>query len=422
MSKHKILHVITHLGVGGALDNTLLTIEGLGRDRFEVHLAAGTLSPDDCYTSWEERSRESADSLFLLPDLQRAVALKRDKRALDQLTALINEQKYDVVHTHCSKAGLLGRIAARRAGVPVIIHTCHAFGWQVAEQPHAGWARRCANAGKRWMYLQLERYAASLSDALITVAELNKQDAIKRRLAPASKITTIYSGIRLPRLQAPPNRNALCRELGLSPERPIIGTIGRLCPQKAPLDFVTAAKSVLQKRPEVQFVMLGDGPQAQQLEQAIGDESRIKMLGFREDGPQIVGIFDVFALSSLWEGLGRALTEAQILGVPSAATTVDGIPELITHGDTGLLSAPGAPSGLAKNILWFLDHPEEAKAIGRRAQHRVVPAFDAEQMVEQIHKLYDRLLLKKLQPADSQAPTTRTVVTGQRKLAATIQN
>ena len=408
--------------MGGALDNTLLTIEGLSRSRFEVHLAAGELSPGDCYTSWEQRSRKCADSLFLFSDVRRPVALRRDRRALAQLTKLIKQQKYDVVHTHCSKAGLLGRLAARRAGVPVVVHTCHAFGWQVAKQGHGQLVKRCLNKANAWAYLQIERYAASITDALITVAELNKQDALQRRLAPANKLTTIYSGISLPRLQGGLDRPTMCHNLGLDADRPIIGTIGRLCPQKAPLDFVAAAKSVLQQRPHVQVIMLGDGPQAAQVEQAIGDESRIKMLGFREDGPAIVGHMDIFSLSSLWEGLGRALTEALIMGVPSAATTVDGIPELITHGETGLLSAPSNPVGLADNILWLLDHPNEARAMGQRARDRVLPAFGAEQMVDQIEALYEQLLTEKQVLSDPRHINSPTALNPRRKLAATVQN
>jgi glycosyltransferase involved in cell wall biosynthesis len=119
------------------------------------------------------------------------------------------------------------------------------------------------------------------------------------------------------------------------------------------------------------------------------------VFGYRDDVPELLSVFDVFALSSLWEGLGRALTEAMILGVPAAVTAVDGVPELITHQQTGLLSPPGDPAQLANNILWLLDYPEEAERMRRAARDRVVPAFGSDRMVEQIEALYDRLLAKK---------------------------
>jgi glycosyltransferase involved in cell wall biosynthesis len=183
--------------------------------------------------------------------------------------------------------------------------------------------------------------------------------------------------------------------LGLSPNQPIVGTIGRLSTQKAPLDFVAAANIVLQQKPDVQFIMIGDGPLASQVRQAIGDEQRIKLFGYRDDVPEVMSILDLFVLSSLWEGLGRALTEAMIVGVPVAATAVDGVPELVTHQQTGLLSPPGTPARLAENIIWILDHPEEAQRMSQSARNRVVPTFGAERMVEQIEALYERLLLEK---------------------------
>jgi glycosyltransferase involved in cell wall biosynthesis len=279
--------------------------------------------------------------------------------------------------------------------VPIIIHTFHSFGWQVARTAHTRPWQGYTSALKKWFYVLIERYAASLSDALITVSELNRQEALRINLAPPEKFTTIYSGIDLNRFKVNVDRIEQYRRLGLSPDQPVIGTIGRLSIQKAPLDFVTAAKIVLQQQPNLQFIMVGDGPLASEVRQAIGDEQRIKVLGYRDDVPEILSILDLFVLSSLWEGLGRALTEAMIMGVPVTATAVDGVPELVTHRQTGLLSPPGDPLRLAENIIWLLEHPEEALRMRRSARNRVVPAFSADRMVEQIEALYERLLFEK---------------------------
>ncbi len=390
MEKIKVLHLITHLGFGGAQDNTLLTVKGHSRERYEVHLAAG-----QDYADWEARGRAYADEFFLFPDLSRSVQPQTDRRALNQITDFLREHKYHIVHTHSAKAGTLGRIAAHRAKVPIIIHTFHSFGWQVARTAHTRPWQVYTSSLKKWFYILVERYAASLSDALVTVSELNKEEAININLASPEKFTTIYSGIDLDRFKVNVDRIKTCRSLGLSPGQPIIGTIGRLSIQKAPLDFVAAAKIVLQQKPDNQFIMVGDGPLAAEVRQAIGAEQRIKVFGYRDDVPEILSILDLFVLSSLWEGLGRALTEAMIVGVPVAATAVDGVPELVTHRETGLLSPPADPARLAENIIWMLEHPEEAQRMRQRARNRVVPTFSAERMVEQIEELYERLLVEK---------------------------
>jgi glycosyltransferase involved in cell wall biosynthesis len=390
MRKVKVLQLITHLGFGGASDNTLLTVEQLSRAHYEVHLAAG-----QDYMDWVEQGRACADAFFLFPDLHRDPEPIADIRVLHQLTAFIKEHNYDIVHTHNATAGILGRIAARRARVPIIIHSMHLLSWQDAIPLGASPWQKATAAAKRQLYLQLERYAASLSDMVITVCESNRQEAISARLAPAEKIATIYSGIDLSRFQSKVERVDKCRELGLDPNRPVVGTIGRLSAQKAPLDFVQAAKRVLQERPNVQFLMIGDGPLASEVIQAIGEEQRIQVLGYRDDVPELYSILDVFALSSLWEGLGRALTEAMIMGVPIAATAVNGIPELVIHKQTGLLSEPHHPAQLAENIVWLLDHPEEAGKMSQHGQAQVVATFDARQMVDNIESLYERLLAER---------------------------
>jgi glycosyltransferase involved in cell wall biosynthesis len=395
MERAKVLHIITHLGVGGALDNTLLTVKGLSRERYEVDLAAGVLT-GDYYELWQERAEACADKVILFRDLQREPHPAKDKRVLQQLTDFIRERNYDIVHTHTAKAGVIGRIAAKRAGAAKVVHTFHSFGWQDAHDFHTVLWRRSLAHLKRRFYIGLERYAAGLSDALVTVSELNKKEALELKVGPAEKFVTIYSGVDLGCFRdLTVDRNSLIRSLELSPERPIVGMIGRLSTQKAPLDFVQAAKIVLDRRPDVQFILAGDGPLEALVAKAIGSETRIRMLGFRNDVPELLSILDIFVLTSLWEGLGRALTEAMIMGVPVAATSVDGIPELVSHRSTGLLSPPGNPRAMGENILWLLDHPKEAQEMSRSARKRVVPAFSAERMIEDTDALYQRLLGRK---------------------------
>lgn len=394
----KVLHLITHLGVGGATDNTLMTVAGHRRDLYEVHLAFGVLAKGENYTEWRDRAEQSADRTFCIPELRRNINPLGERRAIRALVDLIEAEQYDIVHTHCSKAGFLGRIAARRAGCPLVVHTCHAFAWQVADTGSRSPLRGIVSRAARRVLFEMDRYAATLSDALITVSDLNKDMAIDAGLAPAEKFTTIHSGIDLTAGEDSPGREELCRSLDLEPSRPIFGTVGRLAKQKDPLMFVRAAKRVLEERPEAQFVMIGNGPLEEEVRRAIGGEPCIKMLGHREDVPDLLTLLDGFVLSSRWEGLGRALTEAVSKAIPVAATEVDGIPELITHGLTGRLSPPGDHEALAANIVWILDHPNEARKMARKARAKVVAAWGADQMVKQIESLYDRLTIEPPSP------------------------
>ncbi|MCH2126290.1 MAG: glycosyltransferase family 4 protein [Pirellulaceae bacterium] len=393
MRRIKLLHLITHLGVGGALDNTLLTVERLCRQRYEVHLAAGSLEP--AYSSWEERGRRCADEVFIFPELQRRVRPWIDARVCRKLASFMQEQEYDIVHTHCAKAGVVGRIAARRSNTQVVVHTFHAFGNQVTRASKKSVPHKLANVLKKQLFNVAERYTSKISDRVIAVCEQNRQMAIDQQLASPKKITTIYSGIDTARFIASGNRTQVLETIGLEPSRPIVGFIGRLAEQKAPLDFIAAAKMVLASRADVQFVIAGDGPLTNQVKRAVEHEPRIKWIGFYEQVPELMAILDVVAVSSLWEGLGRSVTEAMIMKVPVAATAVDGIPELVKHGQTGLLSPPGQASALAENILELLRDPKRAQAMADAARDFIDFRFDADTMVKKIDQLYQELLQAK---------------------------
>lgn len=370
----KVLHLITHLDIGGAQDNTLLTVEHLDRTRYEVHLASA--SDGD----WEERGRSISDRFFVVPHLVQKIRPAGDARALGELVGLLRQQEYDIVHTHSSKAGVLGRVAARLVGVPIVVHTVHGF-------PFHPYMNRVV----RDIFVATEKWAASLCDKLIMVSELNRQDAIRLGIAPADKMVTIYSGIDLAAFNRPVASHEKRRQLGLDTSSPVVGTVGRLTDQKAPQDFVRAAKQVLQHRPEAQFVLVGDGPLRSEVEALIGSEQRVRVLGNRPDVPEILCVLDVFVLSSLWEGLGRALTEAMATGVPVVATSVDGVPELVKDGETGFLIPPRRPDLLAQQIIYLLDHPDVGRRLGAQARVRVSPQFDMKHMTAQIEFLYGEL-------------------------------
>lgn len=408
MTKIKVLHLITHLGFGGASDNTLLTVKDLSRARYEVHLGAGA-----DYVDWVEQGQEYADAFVMFPQLYRSPRPLADLRLLWQLYRFFRTQRYDIVHTHNAKAGVIGRLAAYLAGVPIILHSMHLLSWQDMEADRSGILKQIKAAVQERIYFWLEKFAATLSDSVITVSQLNREEAAQAGLAPLEKLTVVYSGIEYDRFQVNVDRAAKCRALGLNPNQPIIGMIGRLSPQKAPLDFVAAAKQVLAARPDAQFIMIGEGPLADEVQAAVGNEERIHLLGYRDDVPELLSLLDIFSLSSHWEGLGRALTEAMSVGIPVAVTAVNGVPEIVHHGQTGLLSPPAEPEKLADNIIWLLEHPDKAKAMSQRGQDEVLPHFGAQQMIEQIEAIYETLLLKqgqKMPIEDEQRDDTETFV------------
>ncbi len=378
MKRAKVLHYITHLGIGGAQDNTLLTVERLDREKYEVHLAS---SPGG---RWLERAYQCADQVYFINHMRQDrhdIQPASDLRALLETASLIRQQGYDIVHTHSSKAGFIGRVAAKLAHTPVIIHTIHGFPFHRYMSPF-----------RRWSYILLEKLAAGLTDRLISVSELLKEEAIRLEIASTDRITTIYSGIDPSQFEISVDVSMKKLELELDPYVPVVGTVGRLSKQKAPQDFVKAAFEVLRQVPQVQFLMVGDGPLRHKVEELIGADSRIRILGYRQDVPQILHTFDVFVLSSWWEGVGRALTEAMSIGLPVVATRVNGVPELVVDGETGFLTPPQCPQVLAERIVSLLQNPNKAKQFGKNARRRVFSSFNADLMMERISSLYQELL------------------------------
>jgi glycosyltransferase involved in cell wall biosynthesis len=361
--------------VGGAVDNTLLSAAGMDRQRWEVHVVGGP-------GAWIERARASSERVYVVPSLVRPIRPGIDARALIDLAALMRRERYDVVHTHSSKAGLLGRLAARLAGVSVVVHTIHGFPFN----------DQTLSLRVREALLRSERLAARITDRLIAVASPNVCEAERRGITAAGPIEVVHSGIDLRRFEGLPGPAEARRRLGLPAETPVVGTVGRLHDCNAPEVFVRAAHAVLEARPETRVVIVGDGPLAEATRSATGGDARFLVLGHRDDVPQILPALDVFAFPILWGGLGRALTEAMIVGLPVVASAVNGVPEIVEHERTGLLVAPGDDAALAGGMIRLLTDRALAGRLGWAARDKVVPAFGADVMVERLTALYEREL------------------------------
>ncbi|HEY3018711.1 MAG TPA: glycosyltransferase family 4 protein [Solirubrobacteraceae bacterium] len=388
----KVLHVVTKF-TDGAGGNTLLSVLGADPARYEMWVAGCPGGP-----LWERAERRGVKTVRLR-HLREAISPVDDLIVLYELVRLIRRERFAVVHTHSSVAGFLGRLAAWIARTPVIVHTIHGFPYH-AYMSH----------GRRRVYVAFERLVSPMTDAFLAVAPQVAREAVEMRLVRPGSISVVPSAVELdeiPRGADPGTRDAL----GLPADAPVVGAVGRLDFQKAPLDFVRMAALVAESHPDARFVMVGDGKLA---DDARAEARRLGVdvvfTGVQPDAARIAAGFDVYVVSSLYEGLGRALTEALASGRPVAATAVNGVVDMVEPGSTGLLSPPADPEALARNVAWLLDHPEEARRMGRAGQARARALFEPAVMCELIQETYARLLgLPEIAPAPSE-PIVRVEV------------
>ena len=382
--KPKVLHLITLSAVGGAQDNTFTTARLHDRARYEVHVACNPDGP------WNERARASADFFHEIPALVTPIQPRNDITAFFQLLKLLRRERFDIVHTHTAKAGLLGRVAAWLTRVPIVVHTYHAFPFHDF-MPR--WRRR--------LFIALERLARPFTDSFITLSESDRRAGREHGILSWADSRTIYTGIDYQKIDAAADRDVTRNALGIPQDQPVIAMVGRLDRQKAPELLVDAFAQVARSVPDALLVIVGDGELRPTIEAKIstlGLENRVRILGFRDDVPSIVRAADVFAFSSLWEAMGRAMVEAMLVGTPPVAPAIYGIPEVVKHGETGLLYDVGNVPQLAESLIQLLRTPAERARLGRNAQQLTRRLFDVREMVDRIEELYARLL-----PAPRQA-------------------
>ncbi len=381
----RILHPITRLIIGGAQENTILTAALLDSTDWAVTILSGPQTGSE--GSLIESAREQGLTLEIEPTLVREINPIKDLLALRRMMRLMRDGGYTIVHTHSSKAGILGRWAAKWAGVPIIVHTVH--GWAHHERQHPL---------VRAIYIYLEKLTLPITDKLIAVTTLDIDKGLADGIGRAENYVTIRSGIELDRFGHPQVPRAETRAAwGIPLDAQVIGTVTRLSPQKAPLDFVRAAGRIAQSHPQSWFMMVGDGPlrgDVEALAIELGIADRLVLTGLRRDVPELMAAFDLFTLSSLWEGLPRVLPQAMATGLPIVATACDGSAEAISDGGNGFLVPPGNPDLLAERLCQLLDDPALAARMGEEGRTRVVE-FSDQRMVGQIETLYRQLLVQK---------------------------
>src|SRR5215475_10131586 len=326
-----ICHVITKLELGGAQEVALYAVSHLDRRRFRPVLIAG---PGGLLT--EEARRLPGVETIIVSSLGRHIHAISDLLALVRLVLLFRRLRPAIVHTHSSKAGILGRWAAWFARVPVILHTIHGYGITPA-QPF--WLRRCL--------ILLERVTGWITSHWIAVAQADRKAGMQWGLFDELHVSVVRPGIDpKPFVTAlsPPDRKRLRAEFGASPDDWLIGTVTCLKPQKAPEDFVAVASRVCETMPHARFVLIGDGelrPSIEALVEQYGLKNRVHLAGWRRNISTAMKAFDAFLLTSHWEGLPRVLLEARAAGIPVVATRVGGVEEVIVEGRHGWLCRAG---------------------------------------------------------------------------------
>lgn len=387
----RVVHIITKLELGGAQENTLYTLAHLDPRRFSGLLVT---HPEGLLVA--DALQDSRFGKRLVRSLVREVRPARDAAALAALVGILRREVREardragagtpplIVHTHSSKAGILGRAAARLAGVPVVIHTVHGFGFHPHQRP-----------GVRRFYIALERLASRWTNHVVAVAQADLDEGVALGIVVRERASLIRSGIEIARYSGTGgDRDSAVRALGLDPARPLAGMVACLKPQKNPVDFVRAAALVARSVPDAQFLLAGDGVLRPAVEAAVrqsGLGERFRMLGWRRDADAIIPCLDVLVLTSLWEGLPRVLPQAMAAGRPVVAYRVDGVPEAVTDGVSGHLVAPGDCAGAAARIAGLLLDPVRAAKMGAAGRDRV-GEFDANLMVRRQEALYERLL------------------------------
>ncbi len=363
----------------------MLTADMLDKSQWNVHVLSGPQTGSE--GSLIEHVRDRGIPLTIELTLVREVNPVKDLLALIRLTRAIKRGRYDIVHTHSSKAGILGRWAAWLAGTPIIVHTVHGWGHHDRQHPLV-----------RALYIISERLTLLITDQLIAVSPLNVEKGLRDGIGQNEDYVVIRSGIELDRFEHPCVPCSQTRAaLGIPSDVLVVGAVTRLSPQKAPLDFVRAAGIIAQSVPEAWFVMVGDGPlrpQVETLATELGLTNRLILTGLRHDVPELMAAFDIFVLSSLWEGLPRVLPQAMAMGLPMVATAIDGNVEAIEDGVNGLLVLPGQPAALAQAVIRLLRDPQMAQRMGQAGRARA-DEFDARKMVGEIANLYEELLARK---------------------------
>jgi len=380
----RIAHVITRLIVGGAQENTVLSCEGLQALGHDVTLISGpTTGPEG---SIVDRARGGAYSFVEIPDLVRQVSPRRDYAAFRALRTRFRETRPDVVHTHSSKAGVIGRLAAHAAGVPIIVHTIHGMSFN---RTQGRWVQAA--------YATAERYCAERCHAIVSVADAMTAQALAAGIGRPDQYETIRSGMTVADFD--PNRisgAAMRANWGIASEHFLVGTVARLFVNKGYEQLIEVISAAAPRNEKLRFVWIGDGAHRAAYEAELerrGLRDRVILTGLLKPAemPGALAAIDMLAHTSQWEGLPRAVVQALLMEKPVVSFAIDGAPEVVRPGQTGELAALNDTASFAQSVLRLAANPALRRAYGEEGRRRCVIEFDAATMVDRLDRLYRRL-------------------------------
>lgn len=381
----KIVHYITRLIVGGAQENTLLTVEDqhhLFGDQVTLITGPG-VGPEG---SLEERARRGGLDIRLMDASRRAIHPWHDWRSYRQLLALLRDIKPDLLHTHSSKAGIIGRAAAEKLRIPCV-HTIHGAAFHYGQHPLAF-----------GLYRRLERWAGKRTDKFISVCDAMTEQYVAAGIESRDKYVTVYSGFDVEPFLSPPRPPEVVRkELGLQPDDIVIGKVARLFPLKGHEYIVPAAKAVIDRCPNVKFLLVGDGilrPKVEAELSELGIRDRFAFSGLVPPNqvPELIHAMDIVVHTSVWEGLARVLPQGLIAGKPVVSYDIDGAKEVVLPGKTGFLVPSRSIEELADALCQLASVESLRKRFGQTGRELFTDRFRHQTMTKQIREVYASVL------------------------------
>lgn len=380
--KIKIARIITRMDLGGAQQAVLYLSKKLDHARFQqvvITGSGGLMLP-------ELKHIESVRH-YEIPELHRRISpwsIWSDLQAMAKIRNILQLEKPHLVHTHTPKAGILGRWAAWSARIPIILHTYHGFGFS---ESHGRLGRE--------FYKWAERLTAKVTTQFVAVSDQNRIKGEKYRIFQRQACRLIRSGVDFTLFSSSARVKLQKKmELGLAPTDMIVGNVASFTPSKGLHFFLQAARKIKDQFPAVRFVIAGDGELRPQIEQMISQlrlEGSVQLLGWRSDIPELLNAFDIFLLTSLWEGLPRVLVEAALTGLPIVASNVDGVPEVTQEGRNGFLVAPGDTDAMAHRVMCLLRDHCLREQMGQNGR-LIVEDFSLEKMLCEYGSLYFKLV------------------------------
>ncbi len=384
-SSIRVAHVITRFHGAGGAKNTIMTCAGLVQAGYQVDLIVG-----DSADRW--RAEGSGVQWIQVPALQRALHPWHDWQATRALRQLFSERRYHVVHTHLAKAGIVGRVAARQAGVPLIIHNLHGATFNPTQ-------RWWENMTYRW----LERWAARWTDCIVSVGEDLQQRYLQAGVGRPEQYVLIHSGMDLAAFRAARRlsrgqRAAKRAELGLHAGHVVVGYVAALEWRKGHRHLIQVAQQLCPRYPHLRFVFAGEGFDAGRLQRMVqvrGLAKRVLFLGYRQDVPELMAAMDIKAFVSEREGLPQVLVQAATVGLPIVAFEAEGVRELVRDGWNGYVLPQGDVAGMVAAIEKLIRHPDLRQTMGARGPALVDDRWQIETMQQKTVALYARLLQEK---------------------------